>query len=407
MIFRFIVPLLTCSLLFSCSQDEAPSLSFADRLATTTWEFSLENTPATSGDRFFFRPGVTLTTDGDTARLTNGFFQQEMSYPVRGTSGDTLGGTTVGWQETPLGGLMVGRYEKDSLVAKALFYPATNESADLEWAELIGKTYRVYPDTGAPFRVYFGEDNNLRGALGRTGYYYLVGEEYQNEPRSVISASSNRYYAREFYPIPFNSMRYYSGAQHHFMSNENLTVRRLPDGKIEISTVGDKGEAYQVNRGRMKLLPSIIPDSVDLQTFTDLLNYGDLTVDTSYPAPDSAKVKYAYEEDFPRWGGVHLREVPDLEFNYSPLDGSFNTFVRQRKIEGGRWQFSPDRNYLIHLGKEDRHQKLVPIISYDAEGLALRIPLSIQTREPRGVKLLSYCKVDAYVAVKHPELATK
>lgn len=407
MTFRFILSLISCTLLIASCAEETPPLSFADRLTSTTWEFSLENKPPGYGDRFFFRPGVSLTTDGDTARLTNGFYHDQMKYVVRGSTHDTLGQTAIDFEETPLGGLMVSRYEKDSLVTQALFYPVTGEDTNLELEELAGKTYRIYPDNAPSERLYFGKGKWSRGSRKLDTYYYLSGPEHQDEQKTVLSASSSRYYDLSFSPVPINSSQFYMGNQESFLKNGNFSARRLADGSLEVSTVENDGKAYTVRKARMELIPSIIPDSVDLQAFTDLINYGDLYIDTSHPAPDSALVRYAYEEDFPRWGGLTLQELPYFEFNYSPLDGSFNTFVRNRKLDGGRWEFSPDRNYIIHLGEENRHQQLIPIISYDASGMELRIPLSLQTREPRGVKLLSYCKVDAFVKVQYPDFATK
>lgn len=381
--------------------------NFEDRLTASTWEFSLENQPASGRNSFFFRPGVSLTTDGDTVHLNNGFHFRDQTFLVRSPDRVTDETLSIELKETPLGGLQVSLFQEDTLSQTAVFYPATGENQHVPFSELLGKTFRITAANGEDFRIYFGDDPKLVMGFRNTSQYYVSGEGETEEKYSYLNPSSgNNWYNRGFRPMPLNGGSFALGSTQLYRTNCIFSIKKSGKGDLYANSIMVVNGTYVKERLSVELIPSIVPADVDLAAFTDLLNYGEIKVDQSYPAPDSADVSYAYQESFDRWG-LGYNELDQLEFNYSPLDDSFNTFVNRRKLKGGTWELTPDHNYIIHLGEDGEHRELIPIIAYNENAIELRIPLSIQTREPRGVKLLSYCQVDAHVRIERPEVATK
>ena len=389
-------------LLISCTTTD-PVQEASDRLTTTTWEFALENNPAEFHHQSFFGPGHKLKIKGDSVRINNGFLNREHSYPVQGKV-STDATISVGYKPTPLGGLKVSKYENDSLVRTAIFYPETGVKK-VPHEQLSGKTYRVTNAEGETFRVYFGEDPKLLSPWPTTSYFVagnLRAEQHKSYLSEGISYGSHN---DDYAPRPlFES--YYLRSSTPILSRKSTSIIRTPEGKLLVSSIAAGKDRYEEERFVMEQLPSIIPEAIDMTAFTDLLNYGKLTIDNSYPAPDSARVSYAYAEDFARFG-LSSEELPDLEFNYSPLDGSYHTFVNRRKVAEGQWMLSPDRNNLIHLNQQGFHREVLPILAYSDTSITFRLPLLIQTREPRGVKLTSYASVDALIAVEKLPRVTK
>ena len=74
--------------------------------------------------------------------------------------------------------------------------------------------------------------------------------------------------------------------------------------------------------------------------------------------------------------------------------------ARDRLIMSGKWELSPDRNYMVTLNKEGGKFLHFPILAYTDEFMEFRLPLKVKTREPRGVKLESYAILDAFVRVE-------
>lgn len=135
-----------------------------------------------------------------------------------------------------------------------------------------------------------------------------------------------------------------------------------------------------------------------MATLSERLNSGKLKVDTNYPEPDSARAKYAYEDAFLR-SGLFFEEISRVEINFNP-DGEFFLFAGDRLLAHANWKLSPDRNYLILVGKNGAHLNHLPILSYTEEAIEFRMPLKIRTRKPMGVALTSFVVVNAFLRVE-------
>ncbi|MEM6770390.1 MAG: hypothetical protein AAF597_07400 [Bacteroidota bacterium] len=403
MLLRFLIPCsLLCLGLFSCSEN-APETAVMDRLTTTTWEFALENDPAKFTRQSFFLPGKYLIVKEDSVRMNNGFLNAEKSFPLR--KGEPSDSSTISIQltPTPLGGLEVSRYIKDSLINTAIFYPLTGAKT-VPHSRLVGQSYWVGNQEEERFRVYFGNDPKLVDSRKITNYFVVSSPEAEHG-KSFLSGRAGGWYNSTYWPrLLYNT--YYFDTHTHYFSREPTTIRQDETGQLFAVTYKKAVGRYEEVKLRMEVIPRVVPKEVDLTAFTDLLNYGQHTVDQDYPAPDSAYVSYANADDFTRFG-LTRREFLDIEFNYSPLDASYNTFVKKRQLAGGRWLLSPDGNNLIHQTSDGKTRAVVPILSYDGNSIELRLPLAVQTRQPRGVKLTSYAHVDLHVRVEKVGTATK
>ncbi len=393
-------PLVLLCFLFACGN--APSAERQDYL-NQEWVFALDNP---EGSPFLMDPlsvGDVASFRGDTVILNNHFtgLENKLKLVVDPTVLDSNKQAITAEQVGE--NLNLTLYLHDSLITSAIFEPNDSPLTVAPPSEYLGKTFLFNDAENGSSRIYFGNDPKLKRTKDIKDYY-VISDGNTEDPVSFRrngNGSDARSVLGGFSPIPMRGsfLFLFFGRKKGSLGARPFVVNKDEEGNLSAHYVVETNGAYAPVEVELTPIVSIIPETVSLETISRQLNEGRLTVDTSYPPADTFGVSFAYEESFLKKGGIHYRDLPGLEINFNP-DGEYFLFSGDRLLEHRNWQLSPDRNYLILINKDGSFFNHLPILKYTDESIEFRLPLSISTREPKGVELTSYVKVDAYIQVK-------
>jgi len=386
-------------LLFACGNKPiAERQDYLDQ----EWAFALDN-PVES--RFLMHQlsvGDVARFRGDTVILNNHFTGLENKLQL------VADPTVLDSNELAVIAERVGEnlnltlYLHDSLVTSAIFEPNDSPLTEANPSEYLGKTFLFNDAENGSSRIYFGNDPKLKMTKGIKDYYVISDGDTESPVsfRRNGNGSDARSALGGFSPIPMRGsfLFLFFGKKKESLGARPFVVNKDEEGNLSAHYVVETNGVYASREVELTPIVSVIPETVSLEILSRRLNEGRLTVDTSYPPADTSGVGFSYEEDFLK-RGLFYRELPELEINFN-ADGEYFLFSGDRLLEHRNWQLSPDRNYLILIGKDGSLHKHLPILKYTDESIEFRMPLSISTRKPKGVELTSYVKVDAYIQIK-------
>ncbi|MEO0734898.1 MAG: hypothetical protein AAFZ52_18820, partial [Bacteroidota bacterium] len=358
--------------------------------------------PADPLDDFTMRPGSRLRISVDSVSLTPPLMDPIKQRLITPEELSDSSGRAIALDLLASDHLLVKTYFNDSLFTTREFVPLDTSARAVPWSELAGFTYHVAKTGFDSSRVYFGYAEKMI-FRPEGGHYLLAGGPAQQAPISKVIAgdgSGGLFHAHEFLPRPLEGKMILLGKKEKgALGKEPFTVYRDQAGTLTATYVTPEKDRYQ--RHAVPLVPfhSGVNATTSLEEFAARISTGKLTVDTSYPPADSADVRYYFDEAQERKGGIPFDELDQLILDFNP-NGEYYILVGKRLIRNGRWRLSPDNNYLITLGKDELEYLHYPILRYDEEVVELRMPLLVGTREPRGVELISYVVLDAFVRIE-------
>ncbi|MFK8162772.1 MAG: hypothetical protein AB8H12_09950 [Lewinella sp.] len=382
----------------SCSDSTLPKpLVPADH----EWVFDLNTRVDTTKRKGTFNPGDRLSIIKDTLMVTNDFggWLRKIRLFERAAIPDTTFGFVLEPQLDST--LIVSHYYRDSLKKKWHFLLAKEGRAEIPEGGLTGKTFRFkFPDSDS-LRVYIGYDEHM--ALGRqVKEYFVSGREHTFIPKSKVSSGGTHlWYNSSFSASPLRGGRFYfpMGRRITGFNRYRYKFEQAANGQVVVSYIMRVKDRHVLTDMPLEPVRPVIPTEVTIDEFADRISSGKVMVDQSYPRVDSADVKYSYAEDYYAKDGLDPVDLNYLEFSFNP-GGEYFVLARDRVIMNGNWELSPDRNYIITMNKQGAKFLHFPILAYTDEFIDLRLPLKVKTREPRGVKLESYCVLDAFVRVE-------
>ena len=248
----------------------------------------------------------------------------------------------------------------------------------------IGQTYRLDLD-GRPhlFANYYARSGDTSSMLianlfeldtanGRRALHHSMGMAV---PRRGIRTATS-----------FFNLR---GDQKGQRRYDRLLLSATADGGVQLHREEqDDARRVRVSGGvELERYPALVPESADLDA---LLNRGYLTTELLTTEPDTAGLTFAYPEDF---RGITYADLDQLDFEFR-ADGTCSTFVGDRLVNQGQWTLTPDRNFVHFQGRLGGNERLKLIADYDGQTIAFPVTLELQTREPRGTRLLSYYRAE-------------
>ncbi len=394
-------------LVFACGGKDATAFDPAGR----EWEFSLSNPPPVMintnlpnrkpvpAHKFYriFNAGDVLRVEGDSIFVENEYTVRFTSLPRQyallsdGEIPDTLSGfrLTQGIGTT----LNAALFKGDSLMGEWLFEEKKTRFKEIAFGELDGQTFRYAFPGQDTMQVYFGISVYRSGRNEGEKFEYFVDENLNfREERSYLDDDRFSFWGRRM-----SNMR--TASVYYMFSREGFNSKRYTYGRNEDGTV--IATYFEVENGRYErvdmplvLLPPHKAGATEAD-FADRINAGRVLTDNTYPAIDSADVSYAYQDNYK---GIEYDELSELEFSAEP-DGEFIVVVRDRLLWNRKWTLSPDGHYLITMDKNGDPSAHYPILAYTDEYIDLRMSFPVKTREPRGVALESYARIDTYIRV--------
>jgi hypothetical protein len=392
-----VISLVVLIFFFGCNEvDSPPMLDPAEH----TWSFDLNTPVDTTKLVETFNPGDRLTIDKDSLSVINDFggWQRRMPIYEPGTIPDTSFGFIL--EPQPDSTLIINHYYRDSLMRKWRFLLAKEGRSEVPEGVLTGKTFRFkFPDMDS-LQVYIGYDEKM--AFGQEiKEYFVSNREHTFIPKTKVSDRGVfLWYNSSFYASPLRGGQFYfpMGKRKTGFNRFKYRLEQKPDGQVMISYLKRKKDKYTLRDMPLESIASVIPAAISNAEFADRISSGKVVIDQSYPRADSADVKYSYTEDFYANKGLDPVDLNYFELSFNP-DGEYFILASDRVIMNGKWELSPDRNYIITMREEGTKFLHFPILAYTDEFIDLRLPLKVKTREPRGVKLESYAFLDAYVRV--------
>ncbi|MEM9929871.1 MAG: hypothetical protein AAF840_08640 [Bacteroidota bacterium] len=399
---RYLLPvILLCCCCLACTGDRAPILLDPE---AHEWVYDLANTRDTANPILTFSPGDHLSIAGDTITVVNefsGWPKQLLRVDEGVPRSKKIEMTSYIVTPQPDSSLRVWRYGKDSIVEEYRFHLPDEESIRaIPEGMLTGKTFRCKFPEADSVQVYFGFDEFV--SLGRgMNEYYVALPEYTFQPISTYDGGKQRGWSySHFSPLPLR------GKQYFISFNQNNSSFRRYRHRFTLNAEGLPVVRYIEYGGahpqilNLPLVPtaSMVPPEVSIETFCARVNSGRLTIDQSYTSIDTSSASFADAGDAAAQKVLEIADLEVIEVSLNPK-GEYFVLAGERLIMNGRWEFSPDRNYLILLGKKGQKQYHLPIVKYTNEELAFRLPLKVKTREPKGVRLISYGLLDAYVQI--------
>ncbi|NJC26407.1 hypothetical protein [Neolewinella antarctica] len=389
--------LLLPPLFFTACQSE-PTV---DPLVGTTWAFATQNPVTTEPSREPMQLGDVLTVAADTVFFTSLKMQGMNGVPrydaQRG--GDTLA-KSVRLSQPAEGVLNVDLLEKGQVTVNRYFTPEPTGRTPLVAKEVAGQTFRYQPAEGEATLVYFDVVvEGTRGNFLSNGFIVTVPTAFWNE-RTLLTPGGTFPDGSfgTFRPTPIDGpFAYVYIGKTLGLGNKAYRIFRTDAGEVEMETYSGTLEPHRVERVILEPVPGVVPSDVSPEEFGNRLTDGVQSMDREYPEIDSASVKYVAKESFA--GRILSRDdLSELSFTFNQ-DGQFIFVAGDEVLTTGMWALSPDRNFLI-ITQEMASGMYLPILKYDEEEITFRYPMSVATREPRGVELGSYGIVNTFINVK-------
>ena len=404
-------PYLFCCLLICCGAGSCTP----DPAIEGAWSYALDNAVPDANGPFragiiarsigtALSPGGELTVGADSVRLNNPYTLQQETLPWYAAPAAPTDSTDALVLELLDDDRLAVMPHRAGRAGAPLFYNrGGHRRRQLPYGQLTDQTFRVVTEPGDTTRVYFGEqdDGMGRAAKGQPQEYYHDDNAPYRPARSRVENSAGMM----FYNISQRPMRwaaFFIPNRRNGFGADRYVYTPGPGGTVHAHFLRLVDEArYVADSLTLTPAPPLAPAGMDDARFADLLSSGVVTVDADYPRVDSADVRYYYERDFFRHGGLERDELDELEFSLTP-GGEFLLVVRDRIItEAPRWRLSPGGHFVLLETETGNPREILSVIDYPAGGgVRFRQRLLVKTREPRGVKLESYAPIDAVVTVR-------
>ena len=182
-------------------------------------------------------------------------------------------------------------------------------------------------------------------------------------------------------PVPGERRRPRSGG-------DRLLISESPSGQVQAHIL--RGQENRVEGPVLaRPYPSLVPDSVPTADLLHLLNEGQITVSPPTPEPDSVGIQYVDLNGEGTGRLVTHGELPHIDFEFSE-DGAYALFAGDRVVQRGRWSLSKGRQFIEMRSLTTMSRAARLIEDYGPGTLTFSLPIDVQTREPRGVRLTSY-----------------
>ncbi len=169
---------------------------------------------------------------------------------------------------------------------------------------------------------------------------------------------------------------------------DRLLISESPSGQVQAHIL--RGQENRVEGPVFaRPYPSLIPDSVPTADLLHILNAGQITVSPPPPEPDSVGIQYTDLNGEGTGRLVTHEELPYIDFEFSE-DGTYALFAGDRVVQRGRWSLSKGRQFIEMRSLTTMTGSARLIEAYGPGMLTFSLPIDVQTREPRGVRLTSY-----------------
>lgn len=326
-------------------------------------------------------PGYRLQFEGDSARVFNPFAYGEAYFRAYAADStvrfsDSLNMTYQIEEDSTLLAVVRSGGTWDAVQqyrpAKKMVYQDLPDDMD-------GETYRITID-GTDYVMYFDEMTGSRATQAVTVKTMKV-ITLANGPELKILKSRTAYGMGGEKLIVTISRGDERGRDQLMLSNSE--AGRLQGHLLRESENRVEGPIYPEE------LPSVIPDSVPTNNLINILNTGRITVTPPPPEPDSIGIEYANLNGEGDSKLITHAELDRLDFEFSE-DGGYTLFAGNRMLQRGKWKFSEGRQLIQVISGASMHDDAQLIEAYAPGMLTFSLPIQLQTREPKGVRLTSF-----------------
>ncbi|WP_420459556.1 hypothetical protein [Neolewinella sp.] len=332
-------------------------------------------------------PGYRLRFDGDSVQLFNPFtgYEKRLRAYAADTAArfaDTLYVTYDGVTDSTLQ-LVVRSEEGDDVQQQ---YRITEP---LAYRDLSAATAdEVYAITleGTDYMLYVVEvEVERNGQASSMKTVELTAVPPASDPRraDVRVGFPMGFGAGITLPMPVPGERHRPGS-----GGDRLLVSESPSGQVQAHIL--RGQENRVEGPVLGYpYPSLVPDSVPTANLLHLLNAGQITVSSPPPEPDSIGIQYVDLNGEGTGRLVTHGELPHIDFEFTD-DGRYTLFSGDRVVQRGRWSFSKGRQFIAMRSPSTMFSTARLIEAYGPGTLTFSLPIDVQTKEPRGVRLTSY-----------------
>ncbi len=336
--------------------------------------------------------GFRLRIENDTAEVYSPFHRVRERYPAyRGDSLASFPDSLYFVYEVLSDSTLRGVVKVADRVVEVQEYKLGDRlSVQSLGDEVIGQTYRLKLDQ-QDYLVHFSSDSIVKGGEPEIRVHLYTFQQASGALEPVASGISNR---AEYTTIPL----YFSFRPEDTGGRRGVLLLTGDDKGAPQTYVSYDGADVNYLSGPypLQVVPPALPGNVGMEELAELLSNSFAQTHIVNDEPAADKLRYAYPDDFLRFGGIEAAEVDELDFEFRS-DGYFAIFSGDRVLDQGEWSISPDRNFIELKDEGTGHTRRQFINNFDADKLTLPIQLKIKTREPHGTQLQSY--FDAIAAV--------
>ena len=168
-----------------------------------------------------------------------------------------------------------------------------------------------------------------------------------------------------------------------------LTLRDASDRPLLALVDPNRPETLVTDTFRLSPYPSPLPEGLTAADLLPHLALSRIEVGPVPPEPDSVGIEYLDPEPNRPDPVMQYAELPTLDIAFDE-DGKFTYFAGDRTVTGGGWRLSEDGNFLIMNPAGYHRGGPMLIEGYNEKELRVPVPLNVQTRRPRGVRIRSY-----------------
>lgn len=338
-----------------------------------------------------------LELRSDSALLYSPFKDDRFNLPAYAAA-DTSGGITdTAYFVYTVGedGSLEAEVALGAVTSRERFRPVVRNAVRPWTADMEGRAYRMRTDT-ADFLVYLYE------RFPRPDGSFMEGYLLQ------LNADGSRHITRRFQGFGFGrhgevyvtfrppGRQPYQPTPYPGTSTVLVTARDAADRPLLALVDPGQPETVWVDTFRLEPYPSPLPPGTTAADLLPLLTLSRLEMGTVPPEPDSVGIEYLDPEPNRPDPVLRYAELADLDIAFDE-NGTFTYFAGDRMVAGGGWELSRDGNFLI-MNPSGYHRGGPMLIEGYSEGeLRVPVPLNVQTRKPRGVRIRSYFRPEVSI----------
>ncbi|WP_198664823.1 hypothetical protein [Lewinella sp. IMCC34191] len=335
--------------------------------------------------------GFRMRIEGDTAELFSPFLRHRERVPAY--AGDSLATFSdvryIVYEVQPDSSLHVIVRDSSGIIGRQLYVLGERLSVHDMSDAVPGYTYRLDLD-GTRYLAYFAEEAIATGPVAEVRVHLFREDPDFQGVKRISSGLSKRASYRSI-PVYFPYDAEEAGGRRGI-----LLFTGDGAGQPQAYVAHDTAMHDPVGPIPLQRLHSVLPEAVGMQELSELLNHSRVSIGTITDEPAPGKLKYAYQEDFERLGGMVAREVEQLDFEFTE-EGAYTVFSGDRVIGRGDWSLTPDRNFIELTDAIYGGSRLHFIDAFTGDSLTLEFPLLIKTSAPHGTQLESYYEAVAMI----------